>query len=77
MQERDLMDLVLVAVVAVLAYVETFGLADPIATVDEIVDVVATLDVRVYLVLGGVFGLVFVGYITVYLPQKDAARSAR
>ena len=77
MQERDVLDLLLVAIVGALAYVETFGLADPAATVDEIVAVLLTIDVRVYLVVGGVFGIAFVGYITVYLPRKDAARSVR
>ena len=77
MQERDVLDLLLVAVLGVLAYVESFGLADPIATVDELVAVLAAVDVRAYLVLGGVFGIVFLGYLTIYLPSKDARRSLR
>jgi len=53
MQERDVLDLFLVAVLAVLTYVEAFGLADPIATVDEVLAILTVIDVEVYLVLGG------------------------
>ncbi|MCU4800536.1 hypothetical protein OB920_09155 [Halobacteria archaeon HArc-gm2] len=77
MQERDVLDLFLVAVLAVLTYVEAFGLADPIATVDEILAIFAGIGVEVYLVLGGLFGIVFVGYLTVYLPKKDASQPVR
>jgi len=77
MQERDVLDLLFVAVLAVLAYVESFGLADPIATVDELVAVLATIDVKVYLVIGGFMGILFLGYLTIYLPKKNAARTPR
>ena len=77
MQERDVLDLLLVAVLAVVAYVETYGLADPVATADEMIAVLLAIDVRAYLVLGGILGIAFVGYITMYLPSKDAGRSLR
>ena len=54
------------------AYTETYGFTDPRATIWQIVGVLETLDVRVYLVLSGIFGIAFVGYLVVYLPQKDA-----
>ena len=77
MQERDVLDLLLVVVLAVVAYVETYGLADPAATLDEIVATLAAVDVQIYLVLGGVLGIAFVGYIAIYLPKKDSGRSMR
>ena len=77
MQERDVIDLFLVGLLAILTYVESFGLADPVATVDEILALLAAVDVQVYLVLGGVFGVAFVGYLTVYLPKKETSRSIR
>lgn len=77
MQERDVLDLILIGLLAVASYVETFGLADPVATFDEILAVLATLDIRIYLVLGGICGIMFVGYLTIYLPKKDAGRSIR
>ncbi|MDS0259907.1 hypothetical protein NDI56_10930 [Haloarcula sp. S1CR25-12] len=72
MDSRELFDLALVVVGGLLAYTETFGFADPRATIREILTILSTLDVRVYLVLSGLFGIVFVGYLVVYLPQRDA-----
>lgn len=72
MDTRDLFDLVLVGLAGLLAYTETFGFADPRATLAELVAILAGLDVRVYLVLGGLFGIVFVVYLAVYLPRREA-----
>ena len=72
MDRRVLFDVLLVLVGGLVASTETFGFTDPRATIREILAVLATLDIRVYLVLSGLFGIVFVGYLVVYLPQKDA-----
>jgi hypothetical protein len=72
MDSRELFDILLVVVGGLVAYTETYGFTDPRATVWQVLGVLETLDVRVYLVLGGLFGIMFVGYIVVYLPQKDA-----
>ena len=72
MDRRVLFDALLVVVGGLVAYTETFGFADPRATIREILAVLANLDIRVYLVLSGLFGIAFVGYLVVYLPQKDA-----
>ena len=72
MDSRDTFDLVLVVLAGLLAYTETFGFVDPRATISEILTVLLNLDVRVYLLIGGVFGAAFVTYLVVYLPQKDA-----
>lgn len=77
MRERDVLDLVLVVILAILAYVESFGLADPIATVDDIVALFANVGIEIYLVLGGISGIVFVGYLTIYLPKKTASEPPR
>ncbi|MFB6074790.1 MAG: hypothetical protein ABEJ89_07240 [Haloarculaceae archaeon] len=72
MDGRDLFDLLLVAFVALLGYVKTFGFADPAASLDDILSLFSEVDMRVYMVLGGVFGIIFVGYIAIYLPKKAA-----
>ncbi|MDT3437000.1 hypothetical protein [Haloarcula sp. 1CSR25-25] len=72
MDSRGLFDIALVVVAGILAYTETFGLANPRTTLEEIIAAIAGLDIRVYLVLGGIFGICFVAYLTMYLPQKDA-----
>jgi hypothetical protein len=77
MDSRGLFDLALVVVAGLLAYTETFGFANPRTTLEEIIAAIAGLDVRVYLVLGGIFGICFVAYLTMYLPQKDARTMQR
>ncbi|MFC6864057.1 hypothetical protein ACFQGE_11385 [Halomicroarcula sp. GCM10025817] len=72
MDSRDTFDLALVVVAGLLAYTETFGFVDPRATIWELVAILLNLDVRVYLLVGGIFGAAFVTYLVVYLPQKDA-----
>jgi hypothetical protein len=77
MQERDVLDLLLVAVLAVVTYAQAFGFGEPIAGLRELAAMLAGVDTGVYLVLGGVFGLVFLGYLAIYLPRRDAGRSVR
>lgn len=72
MDSRELFDVLLVVVGGLVAYTETYGFTDPRATISQVLGVLTTLDVRVYLVLGGLFGMMFVGYLVVYLPKKDA-----
>lgn len=73
MDLRKLSDALLVVVGGLAAYTETYGFTDPRATVWQVLRVLETLDVRVYLVMGGLFGIIFVGYLVVYLPRKDAS----
>jgi len=72
MDSRGLFDIALIVVAGLLAYTETFGFANPRTTLEEIIAAIAGLDIRVFLVLGGIFGICFVAYLTMYLPQKDA-----
>ncbi|GGK67617.1 MULTISPECIES: hypothetical protein [Haloarcula] len=72
MDSRGLFDIALVVVAGLLAYTETFGFANPRTTLQEIIAAIAGLDIRVFLVLGGIFGICFIAYLTMYLPQKDA-----
>ena len=77
MDSRGLFDIALVVVAGLLAYTETFGFANPRTTLQEIIAAIAGLDIRVFLVLGGIFGICFVAYLTMYLPQKDARTMQR
>ena len=73
MDLRKLSDALLVVVGGLAAYTETYGFTDPRGTIREILSILYALDVRVYLVMGGLFGIIFVGYLVVYLPRKDAS----
>jgi hypothetical protein len=76
MRQRTLADLLLVVAVAVLAYVETFGWSEPAAGFEAIIALFAELDVGVYLVVAGVIGIMFVGYVAIYLPKRLASESS-
>jgi len=42
-----------------------------------VVDALRSIDIVYYLVAAGVLGVVFVSYITIYLPQKHSQRRLR
>lgn len=72
MNERDGFDIVLVVLVATALAAEFFGdSSGPTVTVETLVDTATEMDPVYYLIVGGVFGVVFVSYITLYLPQKQ------
>jgi hypothetical protein len=75
MEPRDVFDVALVVLIALVAYWEVFGFGLSRERVDAIVATVLGLDLTVYLVVAGLFGVVFVGYITIYLPQKYGRRA--
>jgi hypothetical protein len=76
MTPRDIFDVVLAVLVSVVLYIEFYGTTGGgiAGTIEEIIDAVASLDPVYYLVVGGVLGVVFVSYITIYLPQKHSQR---
>jgi hypothetical protein len=75
MEPRDVFDVALVVLIALVAYWEVFGFGLSRERVDAIVATVLGLDLTVYLVVAGLFGVVFVGYIAIYLPQKYGRRA--
>jgi len=77
MRGRTMADGLLVIAAAVLAYVETFGWSEPAAGLDEFLELFTALDLTVYLVIAGVAGVIFVGYVAVYLPKRMVSQSVR
>lgn len=74
MEPRDVFDGALVVLVTVVVYLELLGFGVSRERLWIIVEVFLGLDLAVYLVVAGLFGVVFVGYITIYLPQKYSRR---
>ncbi len=72
MEPRDVFDGLLFGLLAVIAYVHVFGLSFSRARLDKLVEAVTSLNIAVYLVVAGIIGVVFVGYIALYLPQKQS-----
>jgi hypothetical protein len=71
-QPRDVFDGLLLALLGAAFYVHFFGTSISAERVDALLAVLLAIDLRIYLVGAGVLGIVFVGYIAVYLPQKQA-----
>lgn len=70
MEPRDVFDGLLVCLIAVVTYLEVFGFGISSDRIDALVEAVLGQDLTVYLVLAGILGVAFVGYIAVYLPKK-------
>lgn len=70
MEPRDLFDGLVIVLVAVVVYLEVFGFVLSPERLGVILEVLLGQDLSVYLVAAGIFGVVFVGYIAVYLPKK-------
>ncbi|MFC7071686.1 hypothetical protein ACFQJ7_09575 [Halovenus rubra] len=73
MRPRDVFDMVLVVLVSIVLYIEFYGTTTSGAgAIKEIADALVNIDPMYYLIVGGVFGVIFVSYITIYLPQKHS-----
>lgn len=70
MEPRDVFDGALVFLIAVVVYVEVFGLGISRERVDALVEVLLGLDLAIYLVIAGLLGVAYVGYIAIVLPEK-------
>ncbi len=70
MQPRDVFDGIVVALVAVVVYLEVFGFGLSTDKVDAVVAALQSLGLEVYLVVAGIFAIFFLGYIVIVLPQK-------
>lgn len=76
MQPRDIFDVVLVVMVVVALYAQFYGLTNA-RGLTELIEVFQVIDPVYYLVVGGIFGVLFVSYITIYLPKKHSENPSR
>jgi uncharacterized membrane protein YbhN (UPF0104 family) len=72
MEPRDVFDGLLLGALVVLVYVHLYGLSFSTDRVDTVIDALLNLNIAIYLVVAGIAGVVFVGYIAIYLPQKQS-----
>lgn len=72
MEPRDIFDVLLFVAVSIALYVELYGLTLSPRGLTAILEALANVDIVYYLVVAGVLGVVFVSYITIYLPQKHS-----
>jgi hypothetical protein len=78
MTPRDLFDALLFVVLGAALAVGSGAVSLSTDLLGAVVDALLGQSVAVYLLAGGVLGIVFVGYIAVYLPwkQSESARVA-
>ena len=77
MQPRDVFDVVLLVVLGVALTLDQYDVCGALSTPGAAVEAAPSLDVAVYLVIAGIFGVAFVGYIAVYLPYKQSETTTR
>jgi hypothetical protein len=72
MQPRDIFDGLMLAILLVVLYVQVFGLSFSSERLQTVIDVLFGLDLVFYLVMAGILAIGFLGYMFVYLPQKQS-----
>jgi len=77
MQPRDVFDGVLLAILVTIGYIRLVGPTFSSTRVQTVVDVLLGLELIFYLVFAGIVAIRFLGYLFVYLPQKQSKNPAR
>jgi len=77
MEPRSLFDGLLIVVLGTIVYVRLLAPSVDWTRARTVVDVVTSLGLGVYLILGGVFAVLVLGYMFVYLPQKQSQNPAQ
>ncbi len=77
MGPRDIFDGVLLVVLAIVLYLDRNGRSPSLDPLRAGIEALLSLDTAVYLVVAGVLGAAFVGYIAVYLPYKQSENPQR
>lgn len=72
MQPRDVFDGLLLAVLGVVVYAEVVGPSVSYERMRRVVETLLNINIAIYLVVGGVLGVAYVGYIALYLPRKQS-----
>jgi hypothetical protein len=77
MEQRDLFDGLLVAVLGGILYVRLLAPGIDWQRARTVLGVVTAFDIWVYLLLGGVVTVLALTYMFVYLPQKQSRKPAQ
>jgi len=71
-EDRDAFDLVLVATALVLSTASAVGVSNPVTAVGAAVTGITSVNPIAYLVVLGVFGVLFMAYAVWYVPSQGA-----
>lgn len=70
MEPRDVFDGILMVLIAAIAYLEVFGFGVSRERLEAIASILANQEPGVYLVVAGVFGVVFLVYVAIWVPAR-------
>lgn len=77
MQPRDVFDGILIAILGAILYLHIIGPSFSSTRVETLVDVLLGLELIFYLVFAGIVAICFIGYLFIYLPQKQSKNPTR
>jgi hypothetical protein len=77
MQPRNVFDGILLAVLGTILYLQLIGPSFSAARAQTVVDVLLGLDLIFYFVFAGMLAICFLGYLFIYLPQKQSKNPTR
>lgn len=77
MQPRDVFDGLLVAILGIILYLQLIGPSFSSARVQTVVDALLGFELIFYLVFAGIVAICFLGYLFIYLPQKQSKNPTR
>ena len=77
MYPRDVFDVIVLALAAVIVFVETVGIGGIGDPVGKVLSVVVSLDPRVYIILGGVLTVALFVFMVIIVPRRQTERLGR
>lgn len=75
MEPRDVFDGILLAILGVILYLHIIGPSFSTTRVQTVVDVLLGLNFIFYLVFAALLAICFIGYLFIYVPQKQSKKS--
>lgn len=77
MEPRDVFDGIVLAILLVILYVQLVGLSFSTDRARTVLNVLLGLELIFYLVVAGILAICFLGYLFIYLPQKQSQNPTR
>jgi uncharacterized membrane protein YraQ (UPF0718 family) len=77
MQPRDIFDVLLFVATSIALYFQVYGPTLSPRGLTAILNALQSIDVVYYLVVAGVLAVCFVGYMTIYVPQKQSSKPSK
>lgn len=77
MRPRSVFDGLLVAVLGLIVYVRLIGPTFSYTRAEKLKEVLTNLGLEAYLVVGGILAILALGFMFIYMPQRQAKNVSR